>query len=60
MLLNKCIMENIEEDKYPEPPELKAQHVPPLMKIVKYLFIAIAVAFVVVLVFSISFWLRNR
>lgn len=53
-------MENIEEDKYPEPPELKAQHVPPLMKIVKYLFIAIAVAFVVVLVFSISFWLRNR
>ena len=47
------------ENKYPEPPELRKQGIPPLKKIVKYLFIGIAVAFIIVLIFSIIFKLRN-
>lgn len=58
-LLNKCTMEN-DEEKYPEPPELKEQHIPPLKKVIRYIVIAIAVAFVIVLIFSLIFWWRNR
>ncbi len=49
----------VDQDKYPEPPELKKQGIPPLKKIVKYLFIGIAVAFIIVLIFSIVFKLKN-
>lgn len=49
-----------DEEKYPEPPELRKQNIPPLKKVIRYLFIGIAVAFVIVLIFSIIFWLRNR
>jgi hypothetical protein len=52
-------MEN-DEEKYPEPPELKEQHIPPLKKVIRYIVIAIAVAFVIVLIFAIIFWWRNR
>jgi hypothetical protein len=48
------------EDEYPEPPELKKQNIPPLMKIVKYLTIGIAVAFVIVLIFALIFWFVNK
>lgn len=51
-------MEN-KEDEYPEPPELKKQGIPPLKKVIKYLFIGIAVAFIVVLIFSIIFKSRS-
>jgi hypothetical protein len=46
-------------EKYPEPPELRKAGVPPLMKIVKIISIVVAIAFVIVLLFSIFFKLRN-
>ncbi len=48
------------EDEYPEPPELRKQGITPLKKIIKYLFIGIVVAFIIVLIFSIIFKMRNR
>ncbi len=58
-LINIIIMET-KIDEYPEPPELKKQNIPPLMKIVKYLTIGIAVAFVIVLIFALIFWSVNK
>jgi hypothetical protein len=46
-------------EKYPEPPELRRSGVPPLMKIIKIISIAVAIAFVIVLLFSIFFKLKN-
>jgi Tfp pilus assembly protein PilO len=46
---------NKDENMDPEPPELRQQGIPPLKRIVKYIFIAIAVALVIVLAFSIYF-----
>ena len=48
------IMEN-DESKYPEPPELRKQGIPPLKKVIKYVMVIIAVAFVIVLIFSLFF-----
>jgi cell division protein FtsL len=47
------------ENLDPEPPELRQQGVPPLKRIVKYIFIAIAIAVVIVLAFSIYFKATN-
>lgn len=47
------------EEKYPEPPELRKQGIPPLKKILKYLFIGIAVVFIIVLIFSLIFKSKN-
>jgi len=48
------------EDKYPEPPELKKQGIPPLKKLLKIFVIGLIVTFIIVLIFSIIFKLRNR
>jgi hypothetical protein len=48
------------EDKYPEPPELRKKGMPPLKKEMKFVTIAIAVAFIIVLIFAIAFWLHNK
>jgi len=50
----------IKEDKYPEPPELKKQNIPPLKKVIKYFVIGLVVAFIIVAIFAIIFWLRNN
>lgn len=47
------------EEKYPEPPELRKQGIPPLKKILKYLFIGIAVVFIIVLIFALIFKSKN-
>ena len=52
-------MMNKNENLDPEPPELVQQGVPPLKRIVKYIFIAIAIALVIVLAFSIYFKVTN-
>lgn len=46
---------NKNENMDPEPPELRQQGIPPLKRIVRYIFIAIAIALVIVLAFSIYF-----
>lgn len=49
-----------DEEKYPEPPELRKQGMPPLKKQIKWVTIAIAVAFIIILIFSIAFWLHDN
>ncbi len=44
-----------DQDKNVEPPELRKQGITPLRKIVIYFSIGIAIAFVVVLIFSLIF-----
>lgn len=44
---------NKDDNLDPEPPELRQQGIPPLKKIIKYVFIAIAIALVIVLAFSL-------
>lgn len=48
-------MVNKDENIDPEPPELRQQGIPPLKRVIKYVFIAIAIALVIVLAFSIYF-----
>jgi hypothetical protein len=48
------------EEKYPEPPELRKQGMPPLKKQMKFVTIAVAVAFVIILIFAIAFWLHDN
>lgn len=43
-----------------EPPELKAAGVPPLKKTISWFAIGIAVALIIVLAFSVYFYLSNR
>ncbi|MDP4284223.1 MAG: hypothetical protein Q8891_07345 [Bacteroidota bacterium] len=47
------------EYEYPEPPELRKQGILPLRKIIKMLFIGIAVTFIIMLVFMIIFKMKN-
>jgi len=56
---NKMRTMKNDQEKYPEPPELRKAGVPPLMKIIKIITIAVAIAFVIVLLFSIFFKLKN-
>lgn len=51
-------MEN-DQEKYPEPPELRRAGIPPLLKIIKTIVIVIAIAFVIVMTFAIVFRLNN-
>ena len=48
-----------DEDKYPEPPELKELHVPPLLIQLKYMLIMFTTAFVIALTFAIIFKLSD-
>jgi cell division protein FtsL len=48
-----------EEEKFPEPPELRKRGIPPLKKELKFILIAFAVAFIIVLIFSIIFKTKN-
>lgn len=48
------------KNDYPEPPEFKKRNIPPLMVIVKYITIAIAVAFVITLIFALIFWFKDN
>lgn len=50
---------NKDENMDPEPPELRQQGIPPLERIIKYVFIAIGIALVIVLAFSIYFKVTN-
>lgn len=50
----------LDEQKFPEPPELKKQGIPPLKKQIKFVYVAIAVAFIIVLIFAIAFWLHDN
>lgn len=52
-------MINKDENIDPEPPELRQQGIPPLKKIVRYIFIAIAIALVIVMAFSLYFKLTE-
>lgn len=42
-------------EKYPEPPELRRAGITPLVKILKTIVIVVAIAFVIVVTFSIVF-----
>ena len=48
------------EEEYPEPPELREKGMPPLKKEMKFVTSAIAVAFIIILIFAIAFWLHNK
>ncbi|MEO5908260.1 MAG: hypothetical protein ABIR50_03640 [Ginsengibacter sp.] len=48
------------EEEYPEPPELRKKGMPPLKKQIKFVTIAIAVAFIIVMIFALAFWLHNK
>ncbi len=50
---------NKDDNLDPEPPELRQQGIPPLKRIIRYVFIAIAIALVIVLAFSIYFKLTS-
>lgn len=47
-----------DEQKYPEPPELRRAGIPPLLKIIKTIVFVIAIAFVIVMTFAIVFRLN--
>jgi cell division protein FtsL len=49
-----------EEANNPEPPELRKQGIPPLKKQMKIVYVIIAVAFVIVLIFALIFWFSNN
>jgi hypothetical protein len=51
---------NTKEEEYPEPPELKKQNIPPLKKVVRYFVIGLIIAFIIVAIFGIIFYLRNN
>ena len=51
---------NTNDNVDPEPPELRQQGIPPLKRIIRYVFIAIAIALVIVLAFSIYFKLTSQ
>ena len=48
-----------DDEKFPEAPELKKMHVPPLKIQLKYMVMLFAVAFVIALAFSIYFRLTD-
>lgn len=48
-----------DEIKFPEPPELKKMHVPPLLIQLKYMLIMFATAFAIALTFAIIFKLTD-
>jgi hypothetical protein len=48
-----------DEEKYPEPPELKEMGAPPLKIQLKYMLILFAIAFLIALIFAIIFRLTD-
>lgn len=48
-----------DNEKYPEPPELRKAGIPPLLKIIKTIVIVIAIAFLIIVTFSIAFKLSD-
>lgn len=48
-----------DEEKFPEPPELKKMGVPPLLIQLKYMLIMFATAFIIALIFVIIFRLKD-
>lgn len=52
-------MEN-DEQKFPEPPELKKQGMPPLKKQIRLVVILIAIAFIIVLIFALAFYFHDK
>lgn len=55
----KVARESDEDERYPEPPELRRAGYPPLMKIVKKIAIAIGIALIIVLAFSLYYYFSN-
>lgn len=49
-----------DEEKFPEPPELRKQGIPPLKKQIKLVVILIAIAFIIVLIFALAFYFRDK
>lgn len=47
-----------DQEKYPEPPELRSAGIPPLLKIIKTIVVVIAIAFVIVMAFAVAFRLN--
>ncbi len=47
-----------DQERYPEPPELRRAGIPPLLKIIKTIVIVIAIAFLIVVTFAIIFRLN--
>ncbi|HUZ61897.1 MAG TPA: hypothetical protein VMU83_24175 [Hanamia sp.] len=48
-----------DEEKFPEPPELKEMGAPPLLIQIKYMAMLFTVAFIVALIFAIIFRLKD-
>lgn len=48
-----------DEEKFPEPPELKEMGAPPLLIQLKYMFFMFATAFTIALIFVIVFRLKD-
>jgi hypothetical protein len=48
-----------DEEKFPEPPELKKMGAPPLLIQVKYMLLLFSTAFIVAFIFSIIFRLKD-
>ena len=48
-----------DDEKYPEPPELRKQGVPPLKKQMKGFAIGLLIAFIIVVTFAIIFRLKD-
>jgi len=48
-----------DEEKFPEPPELKTYGAPPLLIQLKYMLILFTIAFAIAFIFAIIFRLKN-
>jgi hypothetical protein len=46
-------------EQFPEPPELRLQGVPPLIKELRFILIAFGVAFIIALIFMLIFKFKN-
>ncbi len=57
--LKRKVME-LDEEKFPEPPELRKQGIPPLKKQIRLVVILIAIAFVIVLIFALAFYFHDK
>ncbi|MGN6532326.1 MAG: hypothetical protein ACTHK0_11305 [Ginsengibacter sp.] len=49
-----------DDEKFPEPPELRKQGIPPLKKQIRLVVILIAIAFVIVLICALAFYFHDK
>lgn len=48
------------DEKFPEPPELKKQNIPPLKKQLRLIVILFSIAFIIALIFAITFYFHDK